>query len=38
VGDRLHKGLSAVARVGGSLFLVSGETASVERLLRRGFR
>ena len=35
VEDPLHKDLSAVARVGDSLFLACDETASVERLQRR---
>jgi hypothetical protein len=35
VEDPLHKDLSAVARVGDSLFLACDETASVERLRRR---
>src|SRR5918997_7098496 len=34
VEDPLHKDLSAVARVGDSLFLACDETASVERLRR----
>ena len=36
VEDPLHKDLSAVARVGDSLFLACDETASVERLRRIG--
>jgi hypothetical protein len=36
VEDPLHKDLSAVARVGQSLFLACDETASVERLQRLG--
>ena len=36
VDDPLHKELSAVARVGDSLFLACDETASVERLRRIG--